>query len=58
MNKFTLTDFTTQSLYDAQIIHIITVKITAAIICHCAVILFLDWFRHHGVCRQNKKTIK
>jgi hypothetical protein len=35
MIKFTLTDFTAQSLYDAQIIHITTVQITAAIICHC-----------------------
>ena len=58
MIKFTLTDFTTRSLYDAQIIYITTVMITAAIICHCAVfIVFLDCLHLHGICRQNKKPL-
>jgi len=39
-----------------QIIHIATVKITAAIICHFVSFLFLAWVRHHGVWRQNKKN--
>lgn len=41
MIKFTLTDVTTQSLYDAQVIQITSVKIIAAIICHCVSYYFV-----------------
>jgi hypothetical protein len=51
MIKFTLTGFSTQSLYYAQIIHTTTVKITATIICRAvSFYFFLDWVCHHGVC--------
>jgi len=55
--RFTLTGFTTQSLYYPQIIHITASKIIMAIIhLHVSFFLILSWVCQGDICKQNRKN--